>query len=195
MLQSNCIHGHAAQAQWSQMWVGRPPALKAPPVLYGSPQWSGETCHGRDVLITQECQVKLCLCVAVQWCKLLKCPPHYPAFYSSHSSEFRPVISDHKQWFLCQQIGKAVGSSHCVRALQPSPHKDDWVTCFCGGDEKWLTTPGRVFLCISPSCGLTVLSDNRNSLLLSHTHSECRVMFDSHTRTHTHTHTHFPSVS
>lgn len=123
MLQSNCIHGHAAllsdhRCEWAAL--GR---FENPPVLYESPQWSRETCHVRDVLITQECQVKLCLCVAVQWCKLLKETPHptsaHPqrsAFYSSHSSEFRAVISNNARWFLCQQIGKATEICNCVRA-------------------------------------------------------------------------------
>lgn len=101
-----------------------------PPVLYESPKWSRETCHVRNVLITQECQVKLCLCVAVQWCKLLKefffffyTSPIFSAFYSSRSSEFRPVISNNARWFLCQQIGKAIEICNCARPPEGSAHK------------------------------------------------------------------------
>lgn len=78
VLQSNCIHGHTHFSD-HRCESDCPRLLRGPlRSCVRVPGGSRETCRVRDVLITQECQVKLCLCVAVQWCKLLKEVPLLP---------------------------------------------------------------------------------------------------------------------
>lgn len=126
-----------------------------------SPQWSREPCHMRDVLITQECQVNLCLCVADASCFFFffYTSPVFSAFYSSHSTEFRPVICHNAQWFLCQRIGKAVKICNCVRALEQFAHKRRLACLFLW---RWWKVADLGYSAVVGSCsplhGLTAVS-------------------------------------
>lgn len=144
-------------------------ALNTPSVLYGSPSWSRQMC--------QMCKLRrnVRLSFVFVWaCNGAGSPlkHHHDhtfplAFYSSLSSQFRPVISNNVQSFFYQHIGKA------YRA--------------CFRDEKWHTQRLQ-FSAIVWSCsllrGLTALSASKNSSAGRKLRGAERCLASADTQTH-----------
>lgn len=91
-----------------------------------------ETCHVRDVLITQECQSELCLCAATPPCKPLK---EMSRLQAPLLSLIRPFIPTWAPSLVTIRSDSAANRWVKWQCSDWSPHKESRAAC----DDKWQT--------------------------------------------------------